>query len=118
MKVQITVALFVLAITYGCTAKKTIVTLPEVNKNNGPTEVSPSLAIAEPLSGKVDLTTEALVEGKSLYGMHCAKCHDLFEPKSFTAEEWKPIVLRMQKEASISDTEREKIYAYLTTPQM
>jgi hypothetical protein len=41
----------------------------------------------------------------------------LYEKESFTAEQWKPIVLRMQKNTKLTDLQREKIYAYLTTPQ-
>jgi mono/diheme cytochrome c family protein len=55
-----------------------------------------------------------LVEGKTLFLSNCSKCHDLYSPKDFNAEQWKPIMLSMQKKAEISDEEREKIYAYLT----
>ena len=55
-----------------------------------------------------------LVEGKTLFLNNCSKCHDLYSPKDFNAEQWKPIMLSMQKKAEISDEEREKIYAYLT----
>lgn len=62
---------------------------------------------------KVELTAD-LAEGKSLYENNCAKCHDLYKPKDFNAEQWKPILLSMQKKAKISDEQREKIYSYLT----
>jgi len=55
-----------------------------------------------------------LIEGKTLFLNNCSKCHGLYDAKDFNAEQWKPIMLRMQKEAKISDEEREKIYAYLT----
>ncbi len=55
-----------------------------------------------------------LVEGKTLFLNNCSKCHGLYDAKDFNAEQWKPILLRMQKKAKISDEEREKIYAYLT----
>ncbi|MQP25774.1 cytochrome c [Flavobacterium sp. LMO8] len=61
----------------------------------------------------VPLTPE-LAEGKVIFESKCAKCHDLYSPKDFNAEQWKPIMLSMQKKAKISDQEREKIYAYLT----
>jgi len=54
-----------------------------------------------------------LAEGKSLYENNCAKCHDLYKPKDFNAEQWKPILLDMQKKAEISDEQREKIYNYI-----
>lgn len=110
MKIKICVAIFALAIAYGCTAKKVA----------APTYEAPPVAVAivasAPLEEKLAITPETLAEGKSLYGMNCAKCHELFDKTSYTAEEWTPIVLRMQKKARISDEHREKIYAYLTTP--
>lgn len=112
MKTKITIGLFTLAIAYGCTAKKAVVpTLPDVKDASVVTVTGP----VEPLE-KLAITPEVLAEGKSLYGMNCAKCHKLFEPNTFNAEEWTPIVMRMQKKAKISDEQREKIYAYLTTP--
>ena len=62
---------------------------------------------------KVGLTSE-LAEGKSLYENNCAKCHGLYKTNDFNAEQWKPILLDMQKKAKISDEQREKIYSYLT----
>lgn len=107
MRTKFIIGIFALAFAFGCTAKKAISPTKE--------EV---VVVVEPVKEKLVITAEVLVEGKSLYGMNCAKCHELFDAKSFTAAEWRPIVLRMQKEAKISDEQREKIYAYLTTPQM
>jgi hypothetical protein len=107
MRTKIIIGVFALAFAYGCTAKKAVVPAKD--------EV---LVVVEPVKEKLVVTAEVIVEGKSLFGMNCAKCHELYDSKSFTAAEWKPIVLRMQKQAKISDEQREKIYAYLTTPQM
>ena len=54
-----------------------------------------------------------IAEGKNLYENNCAKCHKLYEPKEFSASEWKPIVRSMQKKAHLSDEEGQKIYAYV-----
>ncbi len=112
MKIKFCIGLFALAVAFGCTAKKAVVPTPEVK------EVSTAVVVAmtEPANEKLAITPETLAEGKSLYGMNCAKCHELFDKTSYTAEEWTPIVLRMQKKARISDEHREKIYAYLITP--
>lgn len=67
--------------------------------------------VAEPK--KAELTPE-LAEGKNLYENNCAKCHKLYDAKDFSKEEWKPIVLRMQKKARLDDAAGEKIYNYLT----
>lgn len=110
MKTKFIIGVVAVAFAYGCTAKKAVAPAPKVVE-------AVEAAITQP-SNKLEVTAETLKEGKSLYGMNCAKCHDLYNAKDFTAEEWTPIVMRMQKKAGISDEQREKIYAYLTTPQM
>jgi mono/diheme cytochrome c family protein len=59
-------------------------------------------------------TSASLAEGKSLYENNCAKCHKLYNPNDYNAQEWLPILESMQKKAKISDAEHDKIYAYLT----
>lgn len=121
MKIKFITGLFVLAVAYGCTAKKSVVApIPEVKEAMGITKKSESsvAVMVKPVNESPKITSETLAEGKSLYGMNCAKCHELYDAKTFNAEEWTPIILRMQKKARISDEQREKIYAYLTTPQM
>lgn len=103
MKIKFCIGLFALALAYGCSAKKA---------------AAPDPVAAAPVIEKLAVSSETLAEGKSLYGMNCAKCHKLFDANDFTAEEWTPIVIRMQKKAKITDEQRDKIYAYLTTPKM
>ena len=110
MKTKIIIGLFAFILAFGCTAKKQNLTSIEVTRKPVSKEDFPNVI--------PEITSETLAEGKSLYVMNCAKCHYLYDAKSFTAEEWTPIVLRMQKKARISDEYREKIYTYLTTPQM
>ncbi|WP_284651244.1 c-type cytochrome [Flavobacterium terrisoli] len=62
---------------------------------------------------KVELTAE-LAEAKSLYENSCARCHQLYSPKDFSAEQWKPIVLRMAPKARLNEEQGQKIYNYLT----
>ncbi|WP_329805251.1 c-type cytochrome [Flavobacterium facile] len=121
MKTKFITGLFALVVAYGCTAKKSAVApVPEVKEAMGISKNSESTVavMVKPVNESPKITAEVLAEGKSLYGMNCAKCHELYNANSYTAEEWTPIVLRMQKKARISDEQREKIYAYLTTPQM
>ena len=73
---------------------------------------SPKIVPNEELK-KVELTPE-LAEGKILFENNCAKCHKLYNPKSYSSEDWKFILVRMQKKAKISDEQREKIYHYIT----
>ncbi len=92
-------ALAVLAtIIYSC-ASKTAVATTEVKKEE--------VKIATVL-------TPELAEGKSLYENNCAKCHSLYNASDFNAEQWKPIVLSMQKKAKLDDAQGQKIYNYLT----
>jgi mono/diheme cytochrome c family protein len=108
MKLRLLVGLVALAFLYGCATKKFIA--PIVKE-------APIADVTESVSENLIITAETLVEGKNLYTTNCADCHSLYEKESFTAEQWKPIVLRMQKNTKLTDLQREKIYAYLTTPQ-
>jgi|LakMenEpi03Aug12_release.lakeMendotaPanAssembly.Ray.scaffolds.fasta_scaffold2756663_1 hypothetical protein len=104
MKSSVLIGLVVLSLVYGCAPKKVVVT-----------EEIP--VVKEIAAEKFEITVEVIAEGKNLYTTSCADCHSLYEKESFTAEQWKPIVLRMQKNTKLTDLQREKIYAYLTTPQ-
>lgn len=102
MKTKIlTIALFTIVL-YSCGGSKSVPP-PTTTTNKTPT-----------VEAKQADSASDLAEGKSLYENNCAKCHDLFKPKDFNAEQWKPILLDMQKKAEISDEQREKIYSYLT----
>jgi hypothetical protein len=96
MKTKLIAIASVFTLTLACSPK---IQLPSEDKLPPPPEI--------PMSPE-------LVEGKTLFLNNCSKCHDLYSPKDFNAEQWKPIMLSMQKKAEISDEEREKIYAYLT----
>ncbi len=108
MKSRLLIGIVFLSVIFGCALKKGI---------SPAMEPAPISDVAESVSDKLIVTAETLVEGKNLYTTNCADCHSLYEKESFTAEQWKPIVLRMQKNTKLTDLQREKIYAYLTTPQ-
>ena len=74
------------------------------SKSNIPTADVPKEKVLSP----------ELAEGKSLYENSCGRCHKLYDVKDYTAEQWKPIVLRMQKKARLDDAQGLKIYNYLT----
>ena len=59
--------------------------------------------------------TPALLEGRNLYENNCSGCHKLYAPKKFTQEEWKPILVRMQKKAHVDDTQITSISNYITS---
>lgn len=62
---------------------------------------------------ETELTPEELADGKGLYENNCARCHKLYEPKKFTQEEWKPILVRMQKKAKLDDVKMASITNYI-----
>lgn len=94
MKIKLVMVAFVGTVLFSC-APKVVTPAP------------PPVVVA-------NVMTPALAEGKSLYENNCAKCHSLYDRHQFTAEQWTPIVLRMQKNAKIQDSERDLIYNYLT----
>lgn len=104
MKSSVFIGLVVVSVVVGCAPKKVVVT-----------EEVP--VVKEIAAEKLEITAEVIAEGKNLYTTSCADCHSLYQKESFTAEQWKPIVIRMQKNTKLTDLQREKIYAYLTTPQ-
>lgn len=93
MKIKSFAFAFILILSLACSPK---IIQPEVIKSS---EVS---------------FTPIVNEGKLIYEKNCANCHGLYNPTDFNAEQWKPILLSMQKNANISHEEREKIFDYLT----
>lgn len=93
MRYKVLALAFVAVLLYACSSKSNIPTA-EVPKEK---VLSPELA-----------------EGKSLYENSCGRCHQLYNAKDYSAEQWKPIVLRMQKKARLDDAQGLKIYNYLT----
>jgi cytochrome c5 len=98
MKYKVLTLAVLATIIYSCASKSSI-----------PTAVTPK----EEIKFATVMTPE-LAEGKSLFENNCGKCHDLYKASDFNAEQWKPIVLDMQKKANLDDLQGQKIYNYLT----
>ena len=81
------------------------------SSKNAATKTEP--AVVEAVEEVKELTPE-LAQGKAIYDTKCGRCHKLPTTSDFTAEEWQPIMLRMQKKAKITDEERELVYNYVT----
>ena len=82
------------------------------------TKKAAPVATATPAATETAKTTEltpALAEGKNLYENSCARCHTLSDPKKFSQEDWKPILVRMQKKAKVDDTQIALISNYITS---
>ncbi len=52
--------------------------------------------------------------GKEIYENNCAKCHQLYDPKSYSIQDWQPILKKMQIQARLQDAEMDKILTYLS----
>ena len=113
MKYKVFALAVLVLIIYSCAVKSTVPTVSVIQTK--PEESSPAPS-PTPISTTSVVTVMAseLVEGKSLYENNCAQCHNLYDAKDFSAEMWKPIVLRMQKKAHLDDMQGQKIYNYLT----
>ena len=94
-------------IIYSCASKSGVSgsAISKVKTTSTVDEVKPVTTIAQ---------TSEFAEGKSLYENNCAQCHRLYDTKDFSAEEWKPIVARMQINANLDDFAVQKIYNYVT----
>lgn len=103
---KITAVLVLGILVYAC-APKVAVTAMQPD----PVQVPPKIASAE----ETPKVLSDLEEGKSLYENRCAKCHDLYEPKDFTAEQWKPIMVKMQIKAKIDNAQTASIYNYIVS---
>lgn len=111
MKYKLLTVAIVSLFIYSCASKQVVrTTQKEENVNGKPFQVAEEKATVAP--NKV--LTENQAHGKQVYENNCAKCHKLHEPSSRTAEQWKPIVDRMQKKARISDEDAASVYNYLT----
>ena len=97
MKYKVIALAVLSSIIYSCASKSSIPT----------TEVKKEEVKTSPM-------TSELTEGMYLYENNCAKCHKLYSPNDFNAEEWKTILARMQKQAQLTDLDGQKIYNYVT----
>ena len=100
MKLKITLLAILSVLIYSCASKSSIPT--EVAKKEEPKAV----VFATVLNPE-------LMEGKTLYENNCNKCHELYDTKAFSAENWKPIVEDMRKKAKLSETDGMKIFNYV-----
>ncbi|MFL5787719.1 MAG: c-type cytochrome, partial [Flavisolibacter sp.] len=51
--------------------------------------------------------------GAQLWAENCQRCHNTPPPNTFSQEQWETVGLHMQSRALITDTERDKIVAFL-----
>ena len=51
--------------------------------------------------------------GAQLWAENCQRCHNTPSPSTFSPEQWETVGMHMQTRALLTDTEREKIVAFL-----
>ena len=73
------------------------------------------VAVAEKETPKEVVLTPELIEGKTLLEGKCVRCHKLYEPKKYSQEQWKPILVKMQKKARLDDVQIALISNYITS---
>lgn len=61
----------------------------------------------------VAFTNEELLVGKSLMETKCGKCHVLFEPTDFTAQDWEQILKSMIPKARLTGRDAELVKEYI-----
>ncbi|MGL2963327.1 hypothetical protein ACSVH2_05860 [Flavobacterium sp. RSB2_4_14] len=76
------------------------------------TENKTEIEVTSAVSSEISMA-DMIAQGETLYTNKCGNCHALPKVKEHSPENWKPILLRMQKEAGLSDKEREYVYNYI-----
>ena len=51
--------------------------------------------------------------GAQLWAENCQRCHNTPSPSTFSPEQWETVGMHMQTRALLTDTERDKIVAFL-----
>ena len=57
--------------------------------------------------------TAAIEAGHTVYTSSCGRCHKLYDPGTYTAESWEPIVNRMAPKARLSEEQTTQVKAYV-----
>src|SRR5512143_4213094 len=57
---------------------------------------------------------EALRRGRAVYVTECAACHRLYNPADYTPEQWREIVARMARRASLPGDQAADLLLYLS----
>lgn len=63
-----------------------------------------SCAVSEKITSKT---------GVQLWGENCQRCHNTPSPSTYSPEKWETIGMHMQSRALLTETEKEKIVAFL-----
>ena len=64
---------------------------------------------------RTGISLDTLVLGRKYYVKYCSSCHVLYLPESYTKQDWKINIERMQSQSNITDQEKEIILKYINT---
>lgn len=112
MKLKVLSLAILSLVIYSCATKSATPTV--IANETKPEAAAAAAPVTTPARAGATVMTPELAEGKALYDNNCANCHRLYKSDEFTAEEWGPIVKRMQKQAGLDDVQGQKIYNYIT----
>ena len=59
-------------------------------------------------------TLDQLTQGRQLYIDNCSRCHQLYSPDSFSANQWKTIIAAMAPRTPMSSAEVQMVTKYVT----
>jgi len=77
--------------------------------------VSVAALLAVSSSNAAELSAQQAIDARKLYLLKCAKCHELYDPKSYTDAEWDKWMLKMKKKSRLKDEQYESLKAYTAT---
>ncbi len=66
------------------------------------------------LEAELQAARTPMAQGRILYERSCARCHSLYMPKSFAAEDWRFYVRKYGRRARLGKDQRTLVYAYLS----
>ena len=53
--------------------------------------------------------------GRKLYYAKCAKCHKLYDPASYSDQEWNMWMVKMKKKAKLNDEQQAQLSLFINT---
>jgi hypothetical protein len=72
-----------------------------------------TLPTVESLEPEDDEARAKLETGRTLLANECVRCHRVYAPDEYTADEWVPIVATMARESTLSPKETAALRAYV-----
>ena len=65
------------------------------------------------LEAELQAARTPVARGRILYERSCSRCHNLYMPKSYAAEEWRFYVHKYGRRARLGQEQQTLVYTYL-----